>query len=152
MRDENRQRRGRVSREGASETGGRTVGVVFSAWLTLPVIPTMAEGSEEDWLDAMVNAVRVIPGSEGDHNGAKYEPYLDQLHVARIALRRGDEPAVFATMNRFMDMLENREHGIAPGSADWLFDFCYVVTPAKYHDVSRHIQKFKEHQFWEPVG
>lgn len=36
-------------------------------------------------------------------------------------------------------------------SADWLFDYCYAVTPARYHDVSRHIERFKEHQFGGPV-
>lgn len=120
--------------------------------MTFLPIPATDQTGGEDWLDAMANAVRVIQGIQGDHDGAKYEPYLDQLQVARVSLRRGDGAAVFATMNRFMDMLEAREHGIPPETADWLFDFCYVVTPAKFHDVSRHIQKFKEHQFWEPIG
>lgn len=51
----------------------------------------------------------------------------------------------------FMDMLEQRENGIPEASADWLFDYCYAVTPARYHDVSRHIERFKEHQFGGPV-
>lgn len=54
-------------------------------------------------------------------------------------------------MNHFMDMLEQRENGISEASADWLFDYCYAVTPARYHDVSRHIERFKEHQFGGPV-
>ena len=65
---------------------------------------------------------------------------------------KGDTHATYTAMNRLMDLLERRENGIHPAWADWLFDFCYVVTPAKFHDVPRHIQKFKEHQFWEPVG
>lgn len=55
-------------------------------------------------------------------------------------------------MNRLMDMLENRENGIPEATADWLFDFCYIVTPAKYHDVSRHIEKFKLDQFGKYGG
>jgi phenylalanine-4-hydroxylase len=60
------------------------------------------------------------------------------------ALERGDDRTAYAAMNRFMEMLEAREHGIAPVLADWLLDYCYLVTPAKYHDVSRHIRKIAQ--------
>ena len=49
-------------------------------------------------------------------------------------------------------MLEERENEISPEVADRLFDYCSLVTSAKYHDVSRHIDQFIEHQFREVVG
>ena len=55
-------------------------------------------------------------------------------------------------MNRLMDMLEHRENGIPPEVADRVFDYCYLVTPAKYHDVSRHLDRFIEHQYGESSG
>lgn len=112
------------------------------------VIPDRDSG--EDWVDALTNAVMIERRSGGGHPGVRFEPYVGQLQVVRAQLRRGDEAATYAAMNRLMDMLENRENGIPAATADWLFDFCYVVTPAKYHDVSRHINKFREHQFGEP--
>lgn len=108
--------------------------------------------SEEDWVDALTNAVMIERRSVGGHPGVRFEPYVEQLQVVRAQLRRGDEAATYAAMNRLMDMLENRENGIPAATADWLFDFCYVVTPARYHDVSRHIDKFIEHQYGERGG
>ena len=135
--------------------GKTLVLLVLMAW-TLPAPSSVWGGGRDiqkhDWISAIRSAVLAAQVEEGDHNGSKYAPYLGQLYIVQSAAQRGDDAATYASMNRFMDMLVNREHGIAPGSADWLFDFCYVVTPAKYHDVPRHIQKFKEHQFWEPVG
>lgn len=107
--------------------------------------------AEEDWLEAMMRAVVVEQLNEGPFWGT-YAPYMAQLKVVQAAVQRKDEPAVYAAMNRFMDMLEARENGIPPERADWLFDYCYTVTPARFHDVSRHMHKFREHQFWEPLG
>lgn len=70
----------------------------------------------------------------------------------RAHLINDDSEAVYGAMNRLMDMLEQRENGIPSEVADRLFDYCYLVTPAKYHDVSRHIDRFIEHQYGEPVG
>ena len=67
-------------------------------------------------------------------------------------LSDGNTVAVYVAMNRLMDMLEQRENGIPPEVADRLFDYCYLVTPAKYHDVSRHIDRFIGHQFGESSG
>lgn len=107
--------------------------------------------AEDEWLEALSRAVRVEQTNEGPFWGT-YAPYMAQLNVVRAALERQDEPATYAAMNRFMDMLEDRENGISPDRADRLFDYCYMVTPARFHDVSRHLRKFREHQFWEPLG
>lgn len=114
------------------------------------VIPDRDSG--EDWVDALTNAVMIERRSGGGHPGVRFEPYIEQLQVVRAQFRRGDEAATYAAMNRLMDMLENRENGIPAATADWLFDFCYVVTPARYHDVSRHIDKFIKHQYGEMGG
>lgn len=114
------------------------------------VIPNRDKG--EDWIDALTNAVMIERRSGGGHPGVRFEPYVEQLQVVRTQFRRGDEAATYAAMNRLMDMLENRENGIPAATADWLFDFCYVVTPARYHDVSRHIDKFIKHQHGEMGG
>lgn len=112
----------------------------------------MSQRGDDDWLDALTNAVLIERRSGDGHPGVRVEPYLGQLQVVRTHFERGDVAATYRAMNRFMDMLESRENGIPAATADWLFDFCYVVTPAKYHDVSRHMERFKQHQFGEPVG
>lgn len=118
-----------------------------------PIAEDVQTGAaDEDWVDALQNAVYIHRRGGGGYPGVVYEPYLGQLQVVRAHLRRGDEAATYAAMNRLMDMLERRENDIPAATADWLFDFCYLVTPAKYHDVSRHIRKFKEHRFGEPIG
>lgn len=108
--------------------------------------PVLAPSAEDDWLDAMMRAVLVEQTNEGPFWGT-YEPYRAQLEVVRAHYRRGDIAVVYGEMNRFMDMLERRVNGIPDVTADWLFDYCYAVTPARYHDVSRHIEKYRKHQF-----
>jgi hypothetical protein len=116
--------------------------LMMGAIVLLLAIPARAERSDEVWLDARTHALHVAKAAEsGQHDGIKYEPYLDQLKRARNAVRRGDEGAAYAAMNRLMEMLENREYGIAPELADWLFNYCAQVTPPQFHDISRHIQK-----------
>jgi hypothetical protein len=108
--------------------------------LLLLTTPARGQLTDEGWLDAMTHALHVAKSAEGGaHDGMKYEPYLDQLKKARMAFRRGEEGAVYAAMNRLMDMLERHEHGIAPDLADWLFNYCAQVTPPHLHDISRHI-------------
>ena len=124
-------------------------GVIVIAVLTLVLGgPIFVPAEQDDWVDAMREAVLVEQTKEGPFWGT-YEPYLTQLEVVRIHHRKGDVAAVYAGMNCFMDMLERRVNGIPDVTADWLFDYCYAVTPARYHDVSRHIEKYRKHQFEE---
>lgn len=116
--------------------------------------PVMAPSADGDWFNAMMNAVLVEQLNQGPFWGA-YAPYVAQLEEVRAHFRRGNIEATYAGMNHFMDMLEQRENGIPEASADRLFDYCYAVTPASYHDVSRHIERVKEHRFGgriRPVG
>ena len=108
-----------------------------------------AAAIEQDWLDAMVRAVLVEQAKEGE-GGHLFAPYLRQLTMVRAHLISGESEAVYQAMNRFMEMLQTREQGISAEAADRLFDYCYVVTPARYHDVSRHLHRLSGHQAGAP--
>ena len=95
---------------------------------------------EDDWLGAMTRAVVAEQGKEGPWMDV-YAPYVAQLKLVRVYLLKDDTNGVYRAMNRLMDMFERRENGISAEVADRLFDYCYLVTPARYHDVSRHIEK-----------
>ena len=113
--------------------------------------PLPAPSPEPDWLDAMMEAVLAEQANEGPFWGT-FAPYVAHLTTVRAYLIDGDRDAVYRAMTRFMDMLEAREFGVSPEVADRLFDYCYLVTPAKYHDVSRHIDKFIEDQYGGSAG
>ena len=113
--------------------------------------PLPAPSTENDWLDAMMQAVLAEQANEGPFWGM-FAPYVAQLTWVRAHLIEGDDEAVYQAMNRFMGMLEGRELGVSPEVAERLFDYCYLVTPAKYHDVSRHIDKFIEDQYGGSAG
>ena len=108
-----------------------------------------AAASEQDWLDAMVQAVLVEQAKEGA-SGNLFAPYLGQLTMVRAHLINGESEAVYRAMNQFMEMLQTREQGISAEAADRLFDYCYLVTPARYHDVSRHLHQLSGHQVGAP--
>lgn len=108
--------------------------------------------TDDDWIDAITNAVLIQRRGGGGHPGVRWEPYVGQLQVVRTHFEQGDVEGTYTAMNRFMDMLEARENDVPAATADWLFDFCYIVVPAQYHDVSRHIEKFKQDQFGESGG
>ena len=108
-----------------------------------------AAAIEKDWLDAMVQAVLVEQAKEGAI-GSLFAPYLGQLTMVRTHLINGESESVYRAMNRFMEMLQAREEGISDEAADRLFDYCYVVTPAQYHDVSRHLNRLSGQQVGPP--
>src|SRR5690606_29978923 len=96
------------------------MGLLLLARLLL-LLPRAA-GSQEAWLGTLTEAVLQASRRDADLSGDRYGPYLGQLQVVREALIRGNRAAVYRGMNRFMDMLERRQHGISPDMADWLFD------------------------------
>ena len=110
-----------------------------------------AAAIEQDWLDAMVQAVLVEQAKEGA-SGTLFAPYLGQLTMVRGHLISGESEAVYRAMNRFMEMLQTREQGISAEAADRLFDYCYLVTPAQYHDVSRHLNRLSRYQLPTSIG
>ena len=108
-----------------------------------------AAAIEQGWLDAMVQAVLVEQAKEGE-GGNLFAPYLGQLTMVRAHLSSGESEAVYRAMNRFMEMLQTREQGISAEAADRLFDYCYLVTPAWYHDVSRHLNRLSRQEVGPP--
>ncbi|HQY58481.1 MAG: hypothetical protein WBB60_03985 [Nitrospira sp.] len=119
--------------------------LLASVIVVAPGWPGATRAGEDDWLDAMVQAVLVEQTKEGAAGGV-FTPYVSQLAMVRTHLINGESEAVYRAMNRFMEMLQAREAGISDEAADRLFDYCYLVTPARYHDVSRHLHRLSGHQ------
>ncbi len=84
------------------------------------------------WIDTISDATTSIVPEES------VQAYLGQLQVVRTALRYGDDRSVASAMNRFMEMLDQRQQGLAAEAADRLLAACVRIIPAKFHDVSRH--------------
>ncbi len=123
--------------------------VLASVIVVAPGGPSASWGAGQDWLDAMMQAVLVEQTKDGIEVG-RFSPYVAQLAMVRAHLLNGESEAVYRAMNRFMEMLQARESGISAEAADRLFDYCYVVTPAQYHDVSRHLHRLSGHQAGAP--
>ena len=117
--------------------------------IIMPGVVRLAGAGEQDWLDAIVQAVLIEQTKDGIEVG-RFSPYVAQLAMVRTHLLNGEGEGVYGTMNRFMEMLQAREAGISQEAADRLFDYCYVVTPARYHDVSRHLHRLSGHQVGAP--
>lgn len=113
--------------------------------------PVWVPAADDDWIEGMMRAVLAEQANEGPLWGT-LAPYVAQLEVVRGYVLNEETTAVYGAMNRLMNMLEGRENGIPSEVADRLFDYCYLVTPAKYHDVSRHIDRFIGHQFGKSSG
>ncbi len=110
---------------------------VVVALLLLPRsihVPPEADG----WVDQL-KAVVLYEQTREPPVGT-FAPYLGQLELVRHLVRSGDHPGAYLVMNRFMDMLEARVGGISDAAAEAIWDSCYEITPARYHDVSRHLR------------
>ncbi len=110
------------------------------ASVIIPGVGLVTGAGDQDWLDAMTQAVLAEQARE-EGAGSPFVPYVTQLAAVRAQLAQNDGEGVYHSMNRFMDMLQAREEGIAAEAAERLFDYCYRVTPARYHDVSRHLHR-----------
>ncbi|HXF94369.1 MAG TPA: hypothetical protein VNK46_16580 [Nitrospiraceae bacterium] len=67
-----------------------------------------------------------------------FKPYLDKLIEAREAYRTGKHEKTYESINQFMAMLEARVGGIDDRTADAIWNYCYQVTPDRYHARDRH--------------
>ena len=123
--------------------------LLASVIVVAPGGPGATLAVDQDWLDAMMQAVLVEQTKDGAETSL-LSPYVAQLAMVRAHLLNGESEAVYRAMNRFMEMLQARESGISAEAADRLFDYCYVVTPAQYHDVSRHLHRLSGHQAGAP--
>jgi len=114
--------------------------------VVLLLTPKTTGVADEVWIDQLTGFVllqkSIVQG------GASYpyepvgtfDPYVVQLVLVRNVFRSGDQHGTYLAMNRLMDMLEAREGGIGDEAADAIWGYCYRVTPAAYHDVSRHLK------------
>ena len=110
--------------------------------VALGVFPVSASALLEDqgaWIGNITQVVASTAVTDGT-----IQPYLGQLQIVRTAFRFGDERSVVVAMNRFMEMLGEREYGLPSDTASWMLDYCYRTIPAKYHDAVRH-QEYRDH-------
>jgi hypothetical protein len=109
--------------------------IALTVALALCVFPmgasALAEG-QAAWIDAISDVTANIVPAES------VQAYLGQLQIVRTALRYGDDGSVVTAMNRFMEMLDQRQQGLAAEAADRLLAACVRIIPTKFHDVSRH--------------
>lgn len=89
----------------------------------------------EGWIDQLTERVLIVNNIE---RFGTFKPYLGQLTTIRDRFRARDQQGTSAAMNQLMDMLEAREGFITPRAANALWQYCYTVTPAVFHDVHRH--------------
>jgi hypothetical protein len=115
--------------------GKMLIGASVLAALAFVLVPTAVRADAATWIDDITAAVMFEKGANPEAN---FEPYLGQMQVVRAIYNSGDHHAIHASMNRLMDMLEAREGGIPAKAADELYNYCNLVTPAGFHDVSRH--------------
>lgn len=114
--------------------------------LALPIGVNHEDAGDEAWIDQLNGFVMLqqsIARAGTTHRQeptGTFDPYLGQLQLVRQLFRSGDQHDTYGAMNRLMDMLEAREGGIGGEAADAIWDYCYRVTPAVYHDVSRHVK------------
>jgi hypothetical protein len=109
--------------------------MILTVALALCVFP-MGAGASADgqaaWIDTITDVTASIVPAES------VQAYLGQLQIVRTALRYGDDRSVASAMNRFMEMLDQRQQGLSPEAADRLLAACIRIIPTKFHDVSRH--------------
>ncbi len=117
---------------------------------TMFFLPSGSIAATDTWLDEITELVREHRDlARLEARESAYDPYLEQLHMVRIALNRGDQERAYLAMNQLMDMLENdpKGAGIPTWSAKTIFDFCGKVTPPVYHDAARHAPEMSKGGF-----
>lgn len=113
---------------------------------TLVAMYTGSEG----WEQQLTGFVIVQGGiASAKSEPGSFDPYVGQILLVRSRYDRGDWKGTYLTMNRFMDMLENRDGGISAKAANATWDFCYEITPPALHDVKRHKQWWDKTVNWE---
>jgi hypothetical protein len=109
-----------------------TVLTVALALCVFPIGASAAVEGQAAWIDTISDVTASIVPEES------VQAYLGQLQIVRTALRYGDDRSVSSAMNRFMEMLDQRQQGLAPEAAEKLLAACVRIIPAKFHDASRH--------------
>lgn len=76
-----------------------------------------------------------------------FKPYLDKLVEAREAYGTGNHEKAYESINQFMTMLEARVGGIDGRTADAIWNYCYQVTPDRYHARDRHVRALGKEEY-----
>ena len=118
-------------------TGWFTALTVALALCVFPMGASALTEGEPAWIQTITEETASIVPKES------LQAYLGQLQIVRTALRYGDDRSVVTAMNRFMEMLDQRQQGLAPEAADRLLASCVRIIPARFHDVTRH-QKYRD--------
>ena len=90
--------------------------LLASVIVVAPGWPGATLAVDQDWLDAMMQAVLVEQTKDGAETSL-LSPYVAQLAMVRAHLLNGENEAVYRAMNRFMEMLQARESGISGEAA-----------------------------------
>ena len=80
------------------------------------------------WADEIVAAATFYKTSYPTGN---WDPYFKELTKVKEGIGRGDEQIVKVEMDRFLQMLLRRAHGINDVAADELYNFARSVRPTE---------------------
>ena len=89
--------------------------------------------AETAWIDDIANSVSFYKTNYPDSN---WEPYSNQLRLVRRAVQHGNQGAVKTEMNKWLQMLRHRDHGIDEVAADELFNFSLMVAPVQEYGIA----------------
>ena len=85
------------------------------------------------WIDDIANSVSFY---KTNYPNSNWESYSHELRVLRHAIERGDQQAVKVEMNKWLQMLHHREHGIHEVAADELLIFSLMVAPVEEYGIA----------------
>ncbi len=105
-----------------------------------PVVWTDAKKSTTWIEDLMGQIVTYQTLAEKNVISGNFQPYLSQILKVREAHNVGDSRATYDGVNQLMAMLEARVGQVDARSADAIWDFCYRVTPDRYHARDQHVR------------
>ena len=108
------------------------------------------DGVDHGWIDQLTGFVVVHQEiAQAKEEGGVFDPHFDQLLLIRILAGMGNQKSTYTGMNHFMAMLEARQGGISLERAEAIWDYCYQVTPVKFHDAKRHKMWWDKTVDWE---
>ena len=85
------------------------------------------------WIDDIANSVSFY---KTNYPNSNWESYSHELRVLRHAIERGDQQAAKIEMNKWLQMLRHRDHGINEVAADELFTFSLMVAPVREYGIA----------------
>ena len=105
-------------------------GLVLCAFLVGTVVGAGVHQSEayvsQPWIDKIALELMIQKNMAKSGN---FDPYFKQLEVVNEAAAKGDFGGKRKGMNRFLEMLENKEGGITEEAAHKIFATVVKVTP-----------------------